>query len=246
MPRYLPVTAEICVHGYTFSYEWTRKAVKNYNLRVRPDGSVSVSSPTRVTQQQIEDFLRAHLDFIQKARARMAAHHPDVTCALNEGDTLSIFGVPHTVCLQAAKKATARTENGILLLALPDPQDVAARVRLFWRFAAKEVEREMTALTAECAPCFLPAGSPVPQITLRRMKSRWGACFYKQNRVSYNTNLIFMPRACLAYVACHELAHFCHPDHSPAFYECLSRVLPSHKELRQYLRTAPVPRVEVE
>ena len=102
----------------------------------------------------------------------------------------------------------------------------------------------MHALTARFAPYFLAQGASLPQITLRRMKSRWGACYYKQNRISYNTNLIFMPPACLTYVACHELAHFCHPDHSAAFYACLGRVLPDHKELRKYMRAFPVPRVE--
>ena len=71
MPKYLPVRAELTAQGYTFIYEWSRKAVKNFNLRVRPDGSVAVSSPTRVTQAQIEAFLLSHVDFIIKAKAKM-------------------------------------------------------------------------------------------------------------------------------------------------------------------------------
>ena len=246
MPKYLPVTAEISVQGYTFTYEWSRKAVKNFNLRVRPDGSVAVSSPTRVTQAQIETFLLSHLDFIQKARAKMAAHHPDKVCTLAMGEQISIFGKTHTVCLLNAKKHAAYTENDTLFLALPDPTDAAARVRLFWRFATDSVTREMEEMTARFAPYFLAKEEPLPKIALRRTKSRWGACYYKQGRITYNTNLIFMPPACLAFVACHELAHFRHPDHSAAFYACLSRVLPNHKELRKYLHSAPVPRVEEE
>ncbi len=243
MPKYLPVTAAFCAQGYAFSYEWTRKAVKNFNLRVRPDGSVAVSSPTRVTKTQIEAFLLAHLDFIRRAREKMAAHHPEAVCMLAEGDMLPIFGKTHTVCLLNSKKSTAYAENGTLFLALPNPQDAGARVRLFWRFATDQVKREMGALTAQYAPYFLGENEPLPQITLRRMKSRWGACFYKENRVSYNTNLIFMPRECLAYVTCHELAHFRHPDHSADFYAWLARVLPDHKALRKYLHSAPVPSV---
>lgn len=244
MPKYLPVCADFETQGYTFSYEWSRKAVKNFNLRVRPDGSVAVSSPTRVTQAQIEAFLLSHLDFIKRARAKMAVHHPDASCTLATGDTLPIFGKTHTVCLLNAKKYDAYTENGTLYLCLPYPDDIAARVRLFRRFTAKEVEREMTAMTAQYAPLFLSDGAALPQLSFRRLKSRWGACFYKENRITYNTNLIFMPPACLAFVVCHELAHFRHPDHSADFYAWLSRVLPNHKELRKYLHTLPVPRVE--
>jgi len=244
MPRYLPITAEFCARGYAFSYEWTRKAVKNFNLRVRSDGSVAVSSPTRVTKTQIEAFLLAHLDFIRRARAKMAAHHPEELCTLAAGDTLPIFGKTHTVCLLNSKKSTAYAENGTLFLALSRPQDANARVRLFWHFAKELLAREMEQLTAQYAPYFLSEGTPLPQIALRRMKRRWGACFYKENRVTYNTNLIFMPRECLAFVACHELAHFRHPDHSADFYAWLARVLPDHKALRKCLHSAPVPRVE--
>lgn len=244
MPRYLPISAEFCAHGYAFSYEWSRKAVKNFNLRVRPDGSVAVSSPTRVTQAQIEAFLLEHLDFIKKAREKMAQHHPAAICTLEEGETLSIFGKTHTVCLLNAEKHIAYVENGKLFLALPDTGDARARIRLFWRFATEQVTHEMQALTEKYAPCFLAAGAPPPQIALRRMKSRWGACYHKQGRITYNTNLIFMPPACLAYVVCHELAHFRHPDHSREFYAWLSRVLPDHKAMRKYLHTFPVPRVE--
>ena len=244
MPKYLPITAELCAQGYTFSYEWSRKAVKNFNLRVRPDGTVAVSSPTRVTKAQIEAFLLSHLDFILKAKAKMATHHPERICTLAAGDTLPIFGKTHTVCLLNAKKRAAYVENDTLFLALPTPDDVRARVNLFWRFAAGEVAQKMEEMTAKYAPHFLDESAPMPMITLRRMKSRWGACFYKENRVSYNTNLIFMPLACLAYVACHELAHFRHPDHSPAFYAWLARVLPDHKALRKYLHTLPVPNVQ--
>jgi predicted metal-dependent hydrolase len=131
-------------------------------------------------------------------------------------------------------------------MALSDPTDTAARARLFWRFAKEELTARLQLLTQKYASLFLEADSSTPAVALRRMKSRWGACFYRQNRVTYSTNLIFVPTECLAYVVCHELAHFAHPDHSPAFYACLARVLPSHKELRAVLRHAHVPQLPPE
>ena len=73
------------------------------------------------------------------------------------------------------------------------------------------------------------------------MKSRWGACFYTQNRIKYSTNLIFVPQGCAHYVACHELAHFRHPNHSAAFHACVARVMPTHKEWRKLLREYAIP-----
>lgn len=46
------------------TYELTRKAVKNVNLRIKPDGSVHVSANRRVPISFIEDFIRQKQTFI--------------------------------------------------------------------------------------------------------------------------------------------------------------------------------------
>ena len=172
MPRYAPVAAELSVQGYVFGYVWSRKAVKNYNLRVQADGTVSLSTPTYVTREQAERFLCEHVDFIRKAREKMAAHHPAKLYRLETGEQLPIFGVLHTVCVTKEKKRRIFLESGTLHLALPNPQNEGARAALFWQFAKSMVLHHMRTLTAEYAPFLLPARVPVPQVSLRRMKSR--------------------------------------------------------------------------
>lgn len=240
MASYKPLECTLVVGELVLHYTWARKSVKNYNMRVRRDGTVYVSTPTRTTRQQLERFITDRAEFLRRALARVAQRRGGDPLSLGEGETLPIFGVSHTVCHLKSSKYRVSCEEGRLILALPHPEDAAARIRAFWRFAAAEVEREMRVQTERYAPYFLPAGAPLPTITQRRMKGRWGSCYYTQNRINYNTNLIFAPRACLPYIACHELAHFKHPDHSAAFYDCLSRVLPDHKERRRLLHSTPL------
>jgi predicted metal-dependent hydrolase len=231
MPKYLPTTAVYVLDGVQVPYVWTKKAVKNYNLRVRKDGSLAVSSPTRTTQAQIERFLADHAEFIRRARERMAARPAPVSCALAEGESVPIFGVFYTVHLLKSKKSAACVQNGQLLMALSDPTDTAARARLFWRFAKEELTARLQLLTQKYASFFLEADSSTPAVALRRMKSRWGACFYRQNRVTYSTNLIFVPTECLAYVVCHELAHTVHLNHGPKFHELLDSICPDNRSI---------------
>ena len=49
-----------CAGG--IEYELTRKAVKNLNLRLRPDGSVTVSIPKRVTLAEADRFVEQNAD----------------------------------------------------------------------------------------------------------------------------------------------------------------------------------------
>ncbi len=225
----------------TFSFAWERKAVKNYNLRVRRDGSIYVSTPRRITAAQVERFLSDKRDFLRRALARTASRSAPKPLSLSEGEQVPIFGVLHTVCHVKEKKCRVWCEDGRLMLAMPHPEDAAARLRAFWRFARSEVEALMQMLTAAYKPFFLGAEAPPPALSLRRMKSRWGSCFYRESRISYSTNLIFAPKGCACYVACHELAHFRHHDHSKAFYDCLARVMPDHAMWRKVLRNTVIP-----
>ena len=53
--------------GKNIRYDFQCKKVKNINLRIRADGSISVSANRRVPQKTIEDFLRSKESFILNA-----------------------------------------------------------------------------------------------------------------------------------------------------------------------------------
>ena len=67
------------------------------------------------------------------------------------------------------------------------------------------------------------------------MTSRWGSCKPSAGRVTFARQLAEAPLPCVEYVVWHELTHFLHPDHSPAFYADLAAVLPDWKQRRQVL-----------
>ena len=58
---------QISLDGWELTYEFSRKRVKNLNLRVRGDGSVAVSAPQRMPLEQVEEFLRKKQDFLRRA-----------------------------------------------------------------------------------------------------------------------------------------------------------------------------------
>lgn len=85
-------------------------------------------------------------------------------------------------------------------------------------------------------PLVSPAGVPFPQVKLRRMKSQWGNCHYRQGYITLNTALARCPEALRDYVALHELVHFLHPDHGPGFYAAMDLRMPDWRQRRQELK----------
>ena len=77
---------------------------------------------------------------------------------------------------------------------------------------------------------------PYPKLTIRTMKTRWGVCNKKLEKVTLNYNLIYMDRKYLDYVIVHELSHFIHFDHSKEFWNLVSQNEPNYKQIRKEMR----------
>ncbi len=85
-------------------------------------------------------------------------------------------------------------------------------------------------------PYFQKRGVAYPEIKFRSMVSRWGSCHPTKGILTFNTNLMYAPPACIEYVVLHEFTHFFQANHSNEFYEELAKVCPDWKEHRKRLK----------
>lgn len=77
---------------------------------------------------------------------------------------------------------------------------------------------------------------PVPNLKIRKMRTRWGVCNIKNHNVTLNYNLYKYDIECLDYVIIHELSHFIFPNHSKNFWQQVSKYCPNYKEIRRKLK----------
>ena len=77
---------------------------------------------------------------------------------------------------------------------------------------------------------------PYPSLTIRKMKTRWGVCNKKLQKVSLNYNIIYMDTKYLDYVIVHELSHFIHFDHSKNFWSLVEENEPNYRQIRKEMR----------
>ena len=229
----------LCVNGRELSYEWVRKKVKNINLRVRGDGTVTVSSPHMVSVNRIESFLTEKANFIFRAldevKKRKKESAPPPT--FREGDLVFLFGEPKHLHFSPHANEKIHEADGVLTL-LPT-ENAEKTKRILQKYAESQIKECITNLCREAAPLF-PQVKELPTVRFRAMRATWGNCRPNENVLTFNTRLVSYPIPCIEYIVMHEFTHFLIPNHSAAFYASLAQKMPDWRERKTRLNTTQI------
>lgn len=220
----------IVLRGRRLCYELVRKRIRSVNLRVRADGSLSVSAPQLTPAAVIESLIQSRADWILAQLARREA------AAAERENAVWLAGERLPVVLRQGGCSGVKTENGALILTLRDPSDAQERRRALENWQKRLCAEQVTALCRRYYPAFERRGVAFPTLSFRRMTSRWGSCRPQKGALSFNTRLTELPPGCADYVVVHEFAHFLQPNHAPAFYAEVARVLPDWQRRRAALK----------
>lgn len=224
--------------------ELVRSRVKNVNLRVRRDGSVRVSAPSRVPLAEIERFVASKRDWIED-RVRMVQRAAEREHAgLQDGDVVRLWGRELPLRIETVK--TAREEA-----AFQAGEALIVRLLSRWQgndevcrgHRAKLVDALLRTQLQEALPPLLQryeaqVGVHASQVRVRRMRTRWGSCNTRTKAITINLQLAELPPKCLEGVVVHELCHLIEPNHGSGFYTLMDRHLPAWHEARAMLKAA--------
>ena len=222
--------------GYTLTYELERKAVKRLNLRIRRDGTVHLSIPTRTTVAFAEGFLKEREDWIIAALSRIKQRAEAYPSSEAVEDSLPHLGERLAVTWQtgAPPEVEADLENRRLTVTLPDVTNPDLRAAAIDTFERAETERLVRALVARYYPHFAQRGVPFPKsIRVKRIKSRFGSCAPQNGSLNFAARLCQYPLPFVEYVVVHELCHFLEANHSDRFWAEVERVMPDWREREQ-------------
>ena len=94
-----------------------------------------------------------------------------------------------------------------------------------------------TAMSDKVYPAFAGVlNGQKPVIKVRSMTSRWGVCHMAKRQITFALQLYNMPEAAQIYVVVHEYCHFLQPNHSPAFWAEVAKLMPDWKARRDLLK----------
>lgn len=208
---------------------------KTVELMVERDGHVVIYAPESATTKSLEGTARGKLVWVYRKLGRKEEElHRLPTKEFVSGEGFYYLGRKYRLKLLddtviSNDGAELRLVNGRFLMPrefAPDGRDIF--VRWYTDKALDHVSRRVEALKARVA-----AAPEV--INIRDLGFRWGSCTDK-GKVFFHWRIVLLPPPRVDYLITHELVHLHEYNHSPMFYERLSRAVPNYARHEEWLR----------
>ncbi len=236
----------------------TRKRVKNLNLRVHADGTVTMSIPMRTSIVRAQDFLdrkapwiAKRIERIESARSNRGIIHPAAAPAGaqkagNDGAVGAGTAAKPRLLLWGEEVDAYSTlqKHGLLPEVFGGADIDAASADIdptrLQRLVDVLYKQEVTRVLPQIAqPLESAMGVAASRWQVRSMKTRWGSCTPKTAAIRINSQLAAYPLDCLSFVVAHELVHLMEPSHNARFHMLLDVYCPPNRELAARLKHAP-------
>ena len=222
------------VDGLEIPVSVVRKRVKNLNLRVRADGTVTLSIPQHLPLARAREFLDRKGGWIAERVRRNIERRPSPDLAGELPDRIPLWGklVPRdSVQANSGQAASDRDASG-----QGAPGQTAIDQAALDELYRTEVLRALPGIVERMEARI---GVHAARWSVRVMKTRWGSCTPKTGAIRINARLAAYPPECLEFVVAHELVHLLEPSHNTRFHTLLDEFCPGNRHPAKLLREAP-------
>ena len=155
------------LHVNDLTVEVTRRSVKHARLVVRPDGSVGLSAPQRMSERQLKAFVLDNREWLLRTMQRQRNRQMPVD-DLTDCGTMTLWGSDVAV-ERSVGRTRATLQDGRVRITAPDDAAAArAAHTLRQRLLAQAVERLAPPLQDRI-------GRTPSAFRYRAMTSRWGS-----------------------------------------------------------------------
>lgn len=223
------------VDGLEIPVSVVRKRVKNLNLRVRADGTVTLSIPQHLPLARAREFLDRKGEWIAERVRRNIERRPSPDLAGELPDRIPLWGklVPRdSVQANSGQAASGRDAGG---QGAPGQTtiDQAALDELYRTEVLRALPDVVERMEARI-------GVHATRWSVRVMKTRWGSCTPKTGAIRINARLAAYPPECLEFVVAHELVHLLEPSHNARFHTLLDEFCPDNRGIARRLKQQPI------
>lgn len=220
------------IKGVNFNVDITKKRIRNIYLRVE-NNTIYANCPYFVPEFEVYKFIDSKRNWIYKTY-QYNENKKRNTYKYNGGETFYVFGKSYKLVRSIGRKKISISEDTLYFTYKDDSDDY---INALYKSLDKMLLNKANEYYFKFRSMLIDYGyNNEPIINARIMKSRWGVCYTRDNKISISSYLIHYPFECLEYIMIHEMAHFIVPNHSKRFYEIIANNMPDYKSANKLLK----------
>lgn len=216
-----------------FEIRYSKKRKRSIALSIYSTKSLVVSVPYKTQQNEINDFILSKTIWI-KDKLNYFNNLNIKPLEYIQHEQHSFLGDNYRLVIIPSTKDAVKIENNNLVVYTSRIHNSysAKTILSTWYYnqAVEHILNYSYILFNE----FNIYKLSIPNVTLKKMKSRWGSCDTKGN-ITINTELIKTHKECIKYVLIHEFCHLLQHNHSKHFYKLLNKHMPNWKMWKKEL-----------
>lgn len=228
------------VDGLEIPVSVVRKRVKNLNLRVRADGTVTLSIPQHLPLARAQEFLERKGSWIAERVRRNIERRPSPDFAGELPNRIPLWGklVPRdSVQANSGQDVGGQGAGGRAIPGQGAPGQTTIDQAALDELCRTEVLRALPDVVERMEARI---GVHATRWSVRVMKTRWGSCTPKTGAIRINARLAAYPPECLEFVVAHELVHLLEPSHNARFHTLLDEFCPDNRGIARRLKQQPI------
>ena len=223
----------------------TQKNIKNIHLSVHPPkGRVTISAPKRMDLETIRVYAVSKLGWIKKQQEKIAKQKREPIREFVNRESHYFKGERYLLkVIESNFPAKVVLKHSTIELYVRPNSPMIKRQQVLDEWYRQQLKVEI--------PKFISLWEKklnvqVNEFGVKKMKTRWGSCNIKKNRIWLNLELAKKPEECLEYVVIHEMVHLIEKNHNARFHSLMEKYYPNWKHSKDLLNRLPVSHVDWE
>lgn len=209
---------QLIYQDQSFNVIIKRKKIKNIYFRFDSDNNLVVSANHFVSERTIEKMIKDNINSIMKMNSKAKKTRENK-------DYFYYLGDQYLKILDDNCNDVVLTEDEIIF---KDEKSLD-------KYTKEKTEQIILERVEKIKQLFTYV--PDVKIKIRKMKTRWGVCNYRDNIVTLNSELIKKDVSLIDYVIIHEFCHFKYHHHQQSFWEEVEKYYPYYKLARKRMKS---------
>lgn len=209
---------------------------KTLGISVHPDRSVLVKAPDGIDIEKIKAKVKKRAWWILKQQSYFLSFEPlTPPRKYITGETHLYLGRQYLLKVIASPDRDVKLRGKFIIVQTSDRSNTNVIKDQLITWYRSHAQKKFYEYATPWIEKFNKKFNVRPDtIEIKQMEKRWGSCTPK-GKIILNLELIKAPKACIEYVIVHELCHLIYKNHTRAFLNLQSRLMPDWEKYKDRL-----------